>query len=123
MATGIRKRHSEGCRLRDGGRCNCAAGWEASVYLAREARKVRKTFRTEAEARSWRADAQVAAHRGTIRATRRDTRTLATALVEFVDAMKHRTVRPKGRAAYKPNTIRSYQRAVALHIEPAPLGG
>ena len=31
MSTGIRKRHSKGCRARDGGRCNCNAGWEAWV--------------------------------------------------------------------------------------------
>ena len=36
MAEGIRKRHSKGCSAREGGRCNCKAGWEASVYLARE---------------------------------------------------------------------------------------
>jgi integrase len=122
MATGIRRRHSKGCRSRGGGRCNCAAGWEASVYLAREGKKVRKTFRHEAEAKSWRADAVAAANRGALRPARRDIRTLAAGLREFVDGMKAGTVRPKGRVAYKPNTVRAYERALMNHIEPSRLG-
>jgi integrase len=121
MATGIVKRHSKGCPGRDGGRCRCKAGWEASVYLARESRKVRKTFHREAEARSWRADALAAANRGTLRATRRDTRTLVQALAEFIDGMKTGTVRPKGRTGYKPATIRSYEQQLHKYIEPADL--
>jgi hypothetical protein len=62
MAEGIRRRHSKGCAARQNGRCNCNAGWEASIYLAREKKKVRKTFPREAEARSWRADALAAAN-------------------------------------------------------------
>ena len=60
MAEGIRKRHSRNCRSRQGGRCNCNAGWEASVYIAQEGRKVRRTFDREAEARSWRNDTRAA---------------------------------------------------------------
>ena len=122
MATGIRKRHSKACRAREGGRCNCDAGWEASVYLARERRKVRKTFRREAEAKSWRADAVAAVNRGTLRPARRDTRTLTAALREFVEGMKAGTMRPKGRVAYKPNTTRAYERALVNHIEDSELG-
>jgi hypothetical protein len=44
MATGITKRHSRTCRSREGGRCSCNAGWEASVYSKRENKKIRKTF-------------------------------------------------------------------------------
>ncbi len=122
MATGIRKRHSQGCRSRDGGRCNCNAGWEASVYLAREGRKVRKTFKAEAEARSWRADAMTAANRGTLPSARRDTRTLTAALRDFVDGMEAGTIRPRGRSAYKPNTVRSYRRALENYVEPSAVG-
>lgn len=122
MATGIRKLHSQGCLSRQGRRCNCGAGYEASVYLAREGKKVRKTFAREAEARSWRADALTAANRGTLRMVRRDGRTLSGALSEFIDGMKAGTVRPKNRAAYKPNTIRSYERAVTNHLAHSDLG-
>src|SRR4051794_9206809 len=102
MATGIRRLHSRGCRSKQGGRCNCGAGWEASVYLAREGRKIRKTFRAEAEARSWRADALAAANRGALPTARRDTRTLAAALREFVEGMESGAIRPRGRHTYKP---------------------
>ena len=60
-STGIRKRHSKGCRSRGGGRCDCNAGWEASVFSQRDDKKIRKTFPAKAEARTWRADA---AHSG-----------------------------------------------------------
>ena len=36
--------------------------------------------------------------------------------------MRTGTVRPKGRAAYKPNTIRSYERAVNRYLSPHPIG-
>ena len=121
-ATGIRRRHSKSCRSREGGRCNCNAGWEAWVYLARESKSVSRTFQREAEAKSWRADALSAARRGALRPARRDTRTLAAALREFVDGMKAGTVRPKNRGRYKPNTSRSYERALVNHIEPSALG-
>ena len=32
-------------------------------------------------------------------------------------------VRPKGRKRYKPNTIRSYERALRVHIEPSAIAG
>jgi integrase len=47
---------------------------------------------------------------------------LASALAEFVDGMKAGTVRPKGREAYKPNTIRSYERALRVHIASSAVG-
>src|SRR5215207_6700495 len=68
MATGIVKRHSADCPAKEGGRCTCKAGWEASVYSKRDGRKIRKTFAREAEAKSWRADALSALSRGGLRA-------------------------------------------------------
>src|SRR5947207_6793850 len=122
MATGITKRHSKGCPARDHGRCRCSAGWEAWVWLPRERKKVSKTFSRETEARTWRADALVAANRGALRAASQDRRTLAEALEAFVEGMKAGTVRPRNRAAYKPNTVRSYERAVRNYIAASQLG-
>lgn len=119
MAEGIRKRHSRGCLAHEGRRCNCKAGWEASIYLAREGKKVRKTFAREAEAKSWRAEAKRAADRGVLSARPRDSRTLGEALREFVRGMATGTVRPKGREHYKPSTTRSYEMALRVHIEPS----
>ena len=73
MPTGITKRHSRNCRAREGGRCHCDAGWEASVFSKRENKKIRKTFPREAEAKSWRADALAALARGGLRAPKRTT--------------------------------------------------
>jgi hypothetical protein len=67
MATGITKRHTKGCPGRAGGRCNCGAGWEASIYSKRDSKKIRRTFRREAEAKSWRADALSALSKGALR--------------------------------------------------------
>ena len=123
MAEGIRKRHSSGCGVRAGGRCNCKAGWEASIYLAREDKRVTKSFPRKAEAKSWRAEAKRAADRGTLRATPQDARTLAVALRQFIAGMQAGTIRPKGRDRYKPNTTRSYERALRVHIAPSAVAG
>lgn len=123
MAEGIRKRHSKGCSARDGGRCNCKAGWEASIYLAREDRRITKSFPREAEAKSWRSDAKRAAERGAAQTTRRDARTLVDGLRQFIAGMESGAVRPKGRERYKPNTTRSYERALRVHIEPSDIAG
>lgn len=104
-----------------GGRCRCNAGWEASVYLARESRKVRRTFPQRSEAKSWRADATTAAKKGSFRLSDPNERTLLEALTEFVAGMKTGEVRRKGGKPYKPNTIRSYERAVRLHLAESEL--
>jgi hypothetical protein len=60
--TGLRARHGKGCRSACD--CSCSPSWEAWVFLPRENKKVRKTFPTQAAARAWRADAQVALAQG-----------------------------------------------------------
>lgn len=122
MAEGIVKRHSKSCASRAGRRCNCGGGYEAWVYLNRDGRKVRKTFKRESEAKSWRREALVAAQKGALRATATDRRTLLEALEEFVAGMAEGTIRPKRRERYKPNTVRSYERAVRLYLRGSELG-
>jgi integrase len=119
MAEGIRKLHSKGCPAKQGERCRCKAGYEASVYSSREGRKVRKTFKREAEAKSWRSEAKRALEQGSLRPTARDGRTLGEALRAFIDGMQAGAIHPKGRERYKPNTIRSYERALRVHIAPS----
>jgi integrase len=123
MATGIVKLHSKGCPAKGGGRCNCKAGYQAWLYSSRDGRKVRKVFKREAEAKSWRADAKRALDNGSLRPSARDGRTLAEALRQFIAGMQAGTVRPKGRERYKPNTTRSYERALRVHIEPSAIAG
>src|SRR5262245_13964698 len=59
-APGVLYRHSRGCT--DRGRCrdNCNSSdtpWEAWVYSKRDGKKIRRTFRSKAEAKGWRIDA------------------------------------------------------------------
>jgi hypothetical protein len=54
---GVVVRHARGCAARAGGRCGCRPGFQAQVWSARDAKTIRKTFRTLADARAWRADA------------------------------------------------------------------
>ena len=123
MAEGIRRRHSARCAARTGRRCNCDAGWEASVYVAREKKRITKSFRREADAKRWRIEARRAVERGELAGAPRDARTLAEALREFVAGMESGVVRPKGRKRYKPNTIRSYERVSRVYVEDSPVGG
>jgi integrase len=122
MAEGIRRRHSARCAVRKGRRCNCDAGWEASVYVAREKKRITKSFRRESEAKRWRVDARRAVERGELGSALRDARTLAEALREFVAGMEGGIVRPKGRKRYKPNTVRSYERVSRVYIEGSAVG-
>ena len=48
MGTGIQARHPRNCRFAAGGRCNCKPSYEASVFSVRDAKKIRRSFPTEA---------------------------------------------------------------------------
>jgi integrase len=122
MAEGIRKRHSKVCNARQGKRCNCKAGWEARVYLPGGGKRIEKTFKRESEAKGWRAEALRAVDQGSVQFSPRSGQTLTEALSEFVEGMKAGSVRPRGRTRYKPNTVRSYERAVRVYIAPSELG-
>jgi integrase len=116
MAEGIRKRHSKGCSARSGGRCNCKAGWEASIYLTREGEKLRRTFAREAEAKSWRADALVAAVTRSLRAPSGITVEQAAWL--WLEAARNGAVRDRSGHQYKPATLREYGRVLSLRVLP-----
>jgi integrase len=120
MATGITKRHSRGCPSRDGGRCRCNAGWEASVYSKRDGKKIRKVFAREAEAKSWRADALYALARGGLRAPKPTT--VREAWEEWYEGAGAGTVRNKSGDRYKPSSLRDYERNMRLRVLPE-LGG
>ncbi len=116
MAAGIRKRHSKGCPSRDGGRCNCNAGYEAWVFSKRDGRKIRMTFAREAEAKSWRADALSALVRGGMRAPKPTT--VREAWEAWYEGAKAGNVRNRSGDPYKPSALRSYERAMRLRVLP-----
>ena len=68
MSTGIETRHARGCPARDKGDCACRPSFQASVWSARDGKRIRKTFSTITGAKTWRSDAQVALRKGTMRA-------------------------------------------------------
>lgn len=120
MAEGIRKLHSSGCAGRQGAKCSCRAGYEASVYSSRDGRKIRKTFPTVAAARTWRADALAALGRGTLRAT--PPTTIRDAATELIAGMRTGAMRTRSGDVYKPSAIHSYESCLRLYVLPA-MGG
>jgi hypothetical protein len=63
---GIAVRHESVCRSRNGGRCSCSPSYRAKVHDLRSERYIRRTFRSLAEAKSWRTDALAAVRAGTL---------------------------------------------------------
>lgn len=120
MAEGIVRRHSNGCPARAGSRCRCHAGYEAFVYSPRDGKKVRKTFPSLAEAKSWRAEAKRAVDLGTLRTPSR--KTLAQAAATWLSQAEAGEIRNRSGNAYKPATLRGYRQALNTYVLPV-LGG
>jgi integrase len=116
MAAGIRTRHGRSCRSKGGGRCNCTPSYEAWVYSKREGKKIRKTFANLSEAKTWRADAEGAVRKRTLRVPSKVT--LAEAAEEWLRGAKAGTIRTRSGDAYKPATVRSYERVLRLRVLP-----
>ena len=113
---GIRTRHGRSCRSRDGGRCNCSPSYEAWVYSKRDGRKIRKTFTTAAEARSWRSDSESALRRRTLRAPSKVT--ISEAAADWLAGAREGKIRNRSGDAYKPRAIRGYEAALRLRVLP-----
>jgi integrase len=104
---GVRQRHSRKCAKGEGKACNCQPTYEASVYSARDGRKIRKTFPTRAAARSWRAETSVRVQRGQLRAP--TPVTLEEAWRDWYSAALAGKVLTHNGVRYKPSTLRSYR--------------
>lgn len=117
MAEGVRKRHSKGCSAREGGRCNCKAGYEAWVFSKRDGKKIRRTFPREAEAKSWRVDALTPLARGGLRAPKPTT--VEQAWEAWYAGAKTGAVTNRSGDPYKPSALRSYEQAMRLRVLPA----
>jgi hypothetical protein len=114
MAPGIWTRHARSCRSRSGGRCNCNPSYEAWVYSKRDDKKIRKTFKSLAEAKGWRADAEGAVRGRTLRAASKVT--LAEAAEQWLEGAKAGTIRNTSGDEFKPSTIRAYESALRLRV-------
>lgn len=107
--TGIRRRHARTCTSK-----SCSCPWEVFVYDKREQKKHRKTFASQAEAKSWRADKLVASERGKLRGPTK--MTVRQAAEEFLAGARDGSIRTSARRPYKPATIRSYDEALRLRV-------
>ena len=117
LPTGIQLRHSRSCTSRGGGPCTCRPTYEASVWSARDRKKLRKTFPTRAAARGWRADAQVALRKGTLRAP--TSTTLREAADAWLAGAREGSIRTRSGDLFKPSAIRSYDGALRKRVLPA----
>jgi integrase len=100
--------------------CRCRPTYQASVWSAREGKRMFKTFTTLAEAKAWRSEAQVALRRGTMRAG--SSGTLREAAEAWLEGAKSGAIRNRSGHAYKPSAIRGYESALMARVIPA-LGG
>jgi integrase len=117
MAEGIRKRHTKDCPARGGGRCRCAGGFEASLYSRRDDKKISKSFRTESEAKSWRADAKRSLDLGTLRAPGQ--RTIREAGEAWLAGAERGEIRSRSGRPFKPSSLRGYRQAFIDRVVPA----
>jgi integrase len=117
---GILVRHLKGCASHSGRRRNCRPTYQASVWSARDGRRIRKSFATLAEAKAWRADALGAVRRGTMRAPSQVT--LREAAETWLAGARDGSIRNRSGDRYKPSVLRSYETSLRLRVLPG-LGG
>ena len=117
MAEGIEVRHAKGCRSTSGSRCSCRPTYRASVWSNRDRKRIRKTFKTMADAKTWRADALVERSKGALRAPAPIT--VAQAWLAWYEGAKAGTVRNRSGDPYKPSALRAYEGAMRLRVLPA----
>lgn len=113
---GITVRHSRRCASGEGKRCNCEPGYQAQAYSRRDGKTLRKTFPTLAAAKAWRADAQSAIRRGTLRGP--SNITVAEACDAWEKGVKEGSIRNRSGDPYKPSVSRGYSQSIRLYIKP-----
>jgi integrase len=87
------------------------------VFSPRDQRTIRKTFRTLADARAWRAVTQTRIRQQTLRAPTRIT--VREAAEQWLEAANTGAVRTRSGERYKPSALRSYQHALNNRVLPA----
>lgn len=113
-------RHERHCRTHEGARCNCAPSYQARAWSNAAGREVRRSFKTKAEAKAWRARA-MAGHADKIAGATSSPVMGVLAEQVFADAKAGRLLNKSG-DAYKASAIRSYESSYKQHIKPA-IGG
>jgi integrase len=124
---GIQTRHGRSCRgwVKDAqsgprahdGSCNCKPHYQATVYIAREQRRIVKTFSSLAEARAWSQDSYGAVRRRELRP--RSSKTLTQVADEWFDQARKGAVLSRSDRPYKPSTLREYESDFNTYVRPA----
>jgi integrase len=117
---GILVRHVKACATHSRRRCNCRPSYQASVWSPRDQKRIKKSFPTLAAAKAWRAEAQTAIRRGTMRAPSQVT--LRDAAQAWLVGVRAGSIRNRSGDRYKPSVVRSYEIALRLRLLPE-LGG
>ena len=112
---GVTVRHRKNCGV-PAGACGSRPAYQAQVFSPRDGRTIRKSFKTLAEARAWRADTQAALRKGTLRAPTRTTPEEAAA--DWLVAAKAGVARTRSGDPYKPTALRSYEEALRTKVLP-----
>jgi integrase len=116
LPTGVRVRHTRKCASKAGAACNCKPSYEAAVFLARDGKKLRRTFTSLSEARRWRHDAASAAGKGQLRAP--TGLTLTQAAEQWLEGARSGAIRNRSGDAYKASAWRGYELALRLRVLP-----
>lgn len=98
-APGIRERHGH---------------YEAFVYDRRAKKKIRRTFPTLLEAKTWRQDALVGVRKRTLKAP--TPMTLREAWHAWLAGARDGSIRTRSGDVYKPSVVRSYDSSMRLHV-------
>lgn len=115
--TGIEARHGKHCRSHSGESCSCQPSYRAEVHDPQIGRPRKSpSFKSVAEARGWKASAEIALRNGTFssgaKLTLREAATDWLAMAESGQALNRSGKR------YKPSVIRSYETSLRLHVLP-----
>jgi integrase len=113
---GIETRHSRSCRSRKGEKCSCRPTFQAHVWSRREGKRIRKTFKTFGDAKTWRADAVQALQRNAMRSPTRTT--LREEAEVWLAGIKDGSISTRSGDEYKPAVIRGYERGLRKRILP-----
>jgi integrase len=90
--------------------------YRASVWSGPDRKLIRKTFDSLAEAKRWRVDAAQALQHGTLRPP--SSLTVEQAAEAWLEGARDGTVRNRSGHAFKPSTVRGYERALRLRVHP-----
>jgi integrase len=107
---GIVVKHRAGCASERGARCNCRRVYQAAVWSARDAKRMRKHFDSLSDARSWRAESYGKLRRRELRAP--SAMTFGEAAALWLLGVRAGSIRTRSGDRYKPSTIRSYEQAL-----------